>query len=97
MTDMANICYGCGKLSLKLLIFRLIITHFGTLTIAPDCTILIKKNPRGDARGLPLLPPDTSCLNVNVIIFCTNVHIWINLGEKYGTKFGLLIYYTKNC
>ena len=29
-----------------------------------------------------------------VFFFCANVRIWINLGEKYGTKFGvLLIYY----
>ena len=30
-TDMANTFYICGNLSLKLLIFRLIITYFGTL------------------------------------------------------------------
>ena len=31
LTDMANNFYYCGQLSLKLLIFRLIITYFGTL------------------------------------------------------------------
>ena len=29
------------------------------------------------------------------IYFCANVRIWIDLGEKYGTKFALLIYYPK--
>ena len=31
MTDMANNSYYCGKLALKLLIFRLIVTYLGTL------------------------------------------------------------------
>ena len=30
------------------------------------------------------------------IYFCAKVRIWINLREKYGTKFGMLIYYKKN-
>ena len=29
------------------------------------------------------------------IYFCAKVRIWIDLGEKCGTKFGLLIYYPK--
>ena len=43
--------------------------------------------------------PQTSLVKkVNVrVYFCLNARIWINLGEKYGTKFGLLIYYSKNC
>ena len=27
--------------------------------------------------------------------FCTNVRIWIDLGEKYGTEFGLMFNYLK--
>ena len=36
---MANMFYYCGKLSFKLLIFKLIIIYFGQN--APDCTIFI--------------------------------------------------------
>ena len=40
--------------------------------------------------------PQTPLVNCECIHFCTNVRIQINLGEKYGTKFGLLlIYYPK--
>ena len=40
-------------------------------------------------------PPLVKC---ECIHFFTNVCIWIDLGEKYVTKFGLLlIYYPKNC
>ena len=42
-----------------------------------------------------MLPPDPLVI-CERIYFCTNVRIWIDLGEKYGTKFGLLIYYPKN-
>ena len=42
-TDMANNFYFCGKLSLNLLIFRLIITYLGQIQSALDCTILINK------------------------------------------------------
>ena len=41
--------------------------------------------------------PQTSPVKYDCIYFCTNVRIWIDLGEKYGTKFSLLIYYSKNC
>ena len=41
--------------------------------------------------------PRPHLLNVNVFIFVTNVRIWIDLGDKYGTKFVLLIYYPKIC
>ena len=37
-TDMANNFYNCGNLSLKLLIFRLIITYFGTLRMRQIAT-----------------------------------------------------------
>ena len=45
----------------------------------------------------PHPPPGSPLLNVNVFI-CAKVRIWINLIEKYGTKFGfcLLMYYKKN-
>ena len=44
-------------------------------------------------------PPDPlPLLILDCVHFCTNVRIWINLREKYGTKVGvLLIYYPKNC
>ena len=53
MTDMANKFYYRGKLSLKLLIFRLILTYFLNTQNAPDCTILIKKNPGEHGPGPP--------------------------------------------
>ena len=43
MTDMANNFYYCGKLTLKLLIFRLIIKYFVTLRTRSDYTIFNKK------------------------------------------------------
>ena len=46
---------------------------------------------------LGLLPPDP-LVKCECIYICTNVRIWIDLGEKYSTNFGLLfIYYPKNC
>ena len=35
--------------------------------------------------------PHTILVKCECIIFCTNVRIWIDLGEKYGTKYGLLL------
>ena len=41
-------------------------------------------------------PPPIPLIKCECIYFCAKVPIWINLGEKYGTKFALLIYYKKN-
>ena len=41
-------------------------------------------------------PPRSTLVKCECIYFCAKVRIWIDLGEKYGTKFGLLIYYPKN-
>ena len=38
------------------------------------------------------IAPRSPLLNVNVFIFCAKVRIWNDLREKYGTKFGLLIF-----
>ena len=40
--------------------------------------------------------PTDLLVKCEYIYFCTNLRIWIGLGEKYGTTFGLLIYYPKN-
>ena len=47
---------------LKLLIFRLVITYFGTPQIAPDHTIFVKKFPVENAPRTPLAT--VSLLNV---------------------------------
>ena len=44
----------------------------------------------------PSPPPPISFVKCECIYFCAKVRIWIDLGEKYGTKFGLLIYHPKN-
>ena len=43
-----------------------------------------------------LLSHQISLVKCECIYFCAKVRILIDLGEKYGTKFGLLIYYKKN-
>ena len=48
MTEMANNFYYCGKLAVKLLIFRFIITYLGKTQNAPYCTILIPKKKNAD-------------------------------------------------
>ena len=53
MTDMANNFYYCGKLSLKLLIFKLTITYFWNTQNAPDCTIFYFKKSREHALRPP--------------------------------------------
>ena len=46
MTDKANNFYYCGKLALKLLIFRLIITYLGTLRMRQIAPFFNKKKFR---------------------------------------------------
>ena len=46
--------FSCSFFSLKLLIFRLVITYFGTPQIAPDHTIFVKKFQGEHAPGPPL-------------------------------------------
>ena len=43
------------------------------------------------SEGYPSIP----LVKRECIYFCAKAPIWINLREKYGTKFGLLIYYKK--
>ena len=40
--------------------------------------------------------PQILLVKYESIYFCAKVRVWIDLGEKYGTKFGLLIYYIKD-
>ena len=41
-------------------------------------------------------PPPELLVKCECFYFCAKVRNWINLREKYATKFGLLIYYKKN-
>ena len=44
---------------------------------------------------LGAIAPQILLVICECIYFCAKVRVWIDLGEKYGTKFGLLIYYKK--
>ena len=52
--------------SLKLLIFRLVITYFGRPQIAPDHTIFVKKKSREQAPGPPSNSVTSSKLHIVV-------------------------------
>ena len=44
---------------------------------------------------LGAIVPQASLVKCECNYFCANMRIWIDLGENYCAKFGLLIYYPK--
>ena len=59
--------FSCRFFLLKLLIFRVVITYFGTSQIAPDLTIFVKKIPGDHAPG----PPSNSVTTQCYMVTCT--------------------------
>ena len=53
--------FSCDFFSLKLLIFRWVITYLGTPQIAPDDAIVVKKNSGEHAPGPPSNSVTTKC------------------------------------